>query len=90
MTAIEGQEVILPCDTLPDPTLTFTWYLDDVQILLPSNEEDGPVLLSNGSLYFSSVADSHEGSYTCEARNNLGTADGTVNLTVLGIHFISL
>ena len=84
LTTIEGQEVILPCATIPDPTLSFTWSFNDDLISLPTDEEDGPVLLTNGSLYFSSVADSREGEYTCEASNNLGTAEGTVLLTVLG------
>lgn len=84
MTIIEGQEVTLPCDTLPDPTLIYTWFFNDIFILLPSDDENGPTLLSNGSLYYPSVVDDMEGNYTCEARNNLGSAEGTIQLTVLG------
>ena len=84
VTTVEGQEVTLPCATLPDPTLSFTWFFNDVQISLPSNEEGAPVLLANGSLHFSSVEDSREGAYTCEASNSLGSAEGTVLLTVFG------
>ena len=84
LTAIQGQEVTLPCDTLPDPTLTFTWSFNDIPISLPSDDENGPTLLSNGSLYYSSVVDDIEGEYTCEASNSLGSAEGTVQLIVLG------
>ena len=84
LTTVEGHDVTLPCATFPDPSLSFTWFFDDIQISLPSDEEGGPVLLTNGSLHLSSVRDSLEGEYTCEARNNLGTAEGTVHLTVFG------
>ena len=86
VTTIEGHEVILPCHTLPDPTLTFTWSFNDIPISLPSNDESGPTLLSNGSLLYSSVEDEMEGSYTCQATNNLGSAEGTIQLTVFGEH----
>lgn len=85
VTTIEGQEVTLPCSTLPDPTLTFTWFFNDVQISLPGDDEDAPVLLANGSLHITSVENSEEGVYTCRARNNLGTAEGTVFLSVFGM-----
>ena len=84
LTTVEGHNVTLPCATFPDPSLSFTWFFDDVQISLPSDEEGAPVLLTNGSLHLSSVRDSREGAYTCEAKNNLGTAEGTVHLTVFG------
>ena len=82
VTTVEGQEVTLPCSTLPDPTLSFTWFFNDVQISLPG---DDAVLLANGSLHISSVENSEEGVYTCQARNNLGTAEGTVFLSVFGM-----
>lgn len=84
-TVIEGQDVTLPCAVLPDPTLSFSWSFNDIPISLPSNEEEGPVLYSNGSLYLPAVdASDHDGTYTCLASNNLGTAEGTVSLTVFG------
>lgn len=84
LTTIEGQQIILPCDTLPDPTLTFTWSFNGIPISLPSNDESGPTLLSNGSLSYSSAAKALEGSYTCVVSNSLGSAQGTVQLTVFG------
>lgn len=84
LTTIEDFETTLPCATLPDPTLTFTWSFDGILISLPSNEEDGPTLLSNGSLFYPSAVKALEGSYICTARNSLGSAQGSVQLTVLG------
>ena len=84
LITIEGQEVTLPCHTLPDHTLTFTWSFNGISISLPSDDEEGPTLLSNGSLVYASVVEEMEGNYTCGASNSLGTADGTVQLTVLG------
>ena len=86
LTTIEGHEVTLPCHTLPDPTLTFTWSFNDIPIPLPSDDEAGPTLLSNGSLLYHSVEDDMEGIYTCHASNSLGSAEGTVQLTVFGEH----
>ena len=93
LTTVEGHTATLPCHTLPDPTLTFTWFFNGNQIVLPSNEENGPSLLSNGSLFYPVVSQSLEGGYMCVARNGLGTAQGTVQLTVFGeleqIHLVS-
>ena len=83
LTATEGFPLILPCHTLPDPTLTFAWFFNGIPILLPSNDENGPTLLSNGSLFYSSAMEALEGSYVCLASNNLGSAQGTVDLIVL-------
>lgn len=82
LTTTEGDETTLPCATFPDPTLTFTWSFNDVMISLPS--DDGPTLLSNGSLFYPSAVKALEGSYVCTATNSLGSAQGGVQLTVLG------
>lgn len=84
LTTIEGVETTLPCATFPDPTLIFTWLFNDIPISLPSDDEGGPTLLSNGSLVYPSAVKALEGSYICTASNSLGSAQGSVELTVLG------
>ena len=40
--------------------------------------------LSNGSLLIQSISVNNEGTFTCTALNDLGSAQGTVTLEVLG------
>ena len=76
--------MVLPCHATPDPSLSFSWLLAGVP--LPQQQ-----VLSNGGLSIGSVAESNEGTYTCVATNTLGSAQGTVQLTVNGtsIHCIT-
>ena len=82
-TAIVSNPVSLPCSTLPDPGLTFSWYFGSV-LLSPETSGGNLVISDTGTLTISSVARSNEGVYTCMAVNNLGAANGTVYLEVYG------
>ena len=81
LTTTVGSQILLPCDIIIDPTITFTWQFNDVTIN-PSSSAGVFSILSNGSLLISSVANSHEGVFTCVATNSLGVAEGNVTLTV--------
>ena len=80
-TALPSQPFTIPCDTLPDPTLSFTWYFNGAALMLGGSS--GLTLEDNGGLTFASVQNSNEGTYTCSATNSLATTNGTVHLNVL-------
>ena len=74
---------VLPCSTFPDPTLSFTWLFNGSPLSLPTS--GGALeILEDGGLRIANVLASHEGVYTCTASNNVGVANGTVYLNVLG------
>ncbi len=83
LTAILSLPVLLPCYTLPDPSLTFMWLFEG-QLLDISSPSSGLEVLTDGTLYISSVTVGHEGMFTCIASNSLGIAQGFVTLDVLG------
>ena len=84
VTAIVGLPSTLPCHTLPDSTLMFTWVFED-QSLDISSPSSGLELLENGSLVIADVTVDDEGVFTCIATNSLGTAQGFVTMEVLGM-----
>ena len=82
VTGVAGSAIILPCDIFPDPTISFTWsFMGQVVDL---SDADRHRQLDNGSLLIQSISVSNEGTFTCTALNDLGTAQGTVTLEVLG------
>ena len=84
VTAVLSTSATLPCRTILDSTLTFSWLFDN-KLLSPAMTGEGPlVLTANGSLILASVARASEGIYTCVATNSLGVANGTVYLVVYG------
>lgn len=80
LTAVTQSQVTLPCDFLPDPTITFFWRLSGQTIDVLDTESYS--ILDNGSLVILNVVVSDEGTYTCVAMNPLGTAQGNVVLDV--------
>ena len=79
ITTVVQSEVTLPCDIIPDPTVTFAWQFSGVLI----NPRGGTyTILPDGSLMVANVGEVHEGTYTCVVTNPLGVASGTVILTV--------
>ena len=81
ITTTVQSEVILPCDIIPDPTVTFTWQFGGM-LITPSVGGGTYTILPNGSLVVANVGEVHEGTYTCVVTNPLGVASGTVVLTV--------
>ena len=79
ITAVPSLPLILPCLTFPDPTLSFTWLFNGVP-LPPASQ----LVQEDGGLRIPNVLGNNEGVYTCIASNNLGSANGTVYLNVLG------
>ena len=81
ITAIVQSEVTLPCDIIPDPTVTYSWQFGGV-LVNPSTSGGTYTILSDGSLVVANVQEAHEGTYTCVVTNPLGAASGNVFLTV--------
>ena len=81
ITAIVQSEVTLPCDIIPDPTVTYTWQFGGV-LVNPSTSGGTYMILSDGSLVIANVQETLEGTYTCVVTNPLGAASGNVLLTV--------
>ena len=81
ITAIVQSEVTLPCDIVPDPSVTFSWQFGGV-LINPGTSGGTYTILSDGSLVVTNVQEVHEGRYTCVVTNPLGAASGTVVLTV--------
>ena len=83
ITAVPSSPVTLPCSTFPDPTLSFSWQLNGTP-LFPAASGGALAIGEDGGLTIANVLSSSEGAYVCSASNNLGTANGTVYLNVLG------
>ena len=81
ITAIVQSEVTLPCDIIPDPTVTYTWQFGGV-LVNPSTSGGTYTILSDGSLVIANVQETLEGMYSCVVTNPLGAASGNVLLTV--------
>lgn len=86
VTAIPMQPTTLPCSTFPDPTLSYVWSFNGTPLSPAAPGGAGSLVLDieAGGLTITSVRNSNEGTYTCTASNNLGSANGTVFLNVLG------
>lgn len=75
-----GNPAQLSCRAEGSPQVSFEWLRNGQPLQMP--KADGqmqPIVLSEGSLFFLSVGEgqrgpSHEGVYTCIARNTVGTA----------------
>lgn len=80
LTAVPSTEMTLPCAVFPDPTLAFSWFFEGVSLSTSGGSFN---ISEDGSLVISSVQAANEGTFTCMARNSLGTANGTVFLDVL-------
>ena len=78
LTALTQSPFTLPCDVLPDPTISFVWQFNGTNVVLGEMF----TLLSSGSLMISTVGDSNEGTFTCIVTNTFGRALGTVVLDV--------
>ena len=83
---LEGDVTIL-CQPEAAPTAEKVWSKDN-RILFdanaPSNENDRVHKLPNGNLRLTSLRDTDESVYKCDATNRLGEASSSGTLTVLG------
>ena len=75
VTAIEGNDVLLNCSAVGNPTPRVTWWRGTEELL---------GVLSNGSILLSSVQTNNEGNYTCRAANSLGLIEATLSLIIQG------
>lgn len=81
VTSYEGTTAVLPCDAMGDPKPIIKWSYNGKE--LPGR--DGRfVVLGDGSLQITNVKTSDCGAYRCSARNDAGTDDQAVELTVRG------
>lgn len=85
VTALPMRPITLPCSTFPDPTLSYAWAFNGVSLSPGAPDSGSPLVLDQegGALTISNVGSAQEGTYTCTASNNLGSANGTVYLNVL-------
>lgn len=75
-----GNPAQLSCRAEGSPQVSFEWLRNGLPLQTPNADgQMQPIVLSEGSLFFLSVGEgrrgpSHEGVYTCVARNAAGTA----------------
>lgn len=75
--AVQGSEVVLPCEAQGSPLPLVSW-MKDGEPLLPQSLEQGPGL----KLEAVTVGDS--GTYSCTAASEAGEARRSFRLTVMG------
>ena len=82
----QGNTTII-CRPEAAPVPTITWFKNGSPLNPGEDETSRIMLLPNGNLFISPVYTSDAGSFSCRAENNLGVAESTGNLTVLGTVF---
>ena len=83
VTVTEGDPTSLPCHISGNPSTSFSWDKNGVDVLEPQSNRFS--LSSNdGTLLISSVEKVDEGVYHCTLTNDLGSASSDVHLRVLG------
>ena len=82
VTVTEGDTTSLPCHISGNPSSSFSWDKNGVDVLQPQSSRFS--LSNDGTLLISSVEKVDEGAYQCTLTNDLGSASSDVQLRVLG------
>ena len=80
--ANQGSQAILDCVVMGNPPPTISWVFNSVS--LPNPAITRIQQSSNGSLIFSPIMKSDEGSYLCRASNSAGMESAIFQLRVYG------
>lgn len=75
--AVQGSEVVLPCEARGSPLPLVSW-MKDGESLLPQSLEQGP------GLKLEAVTAGDSGTYSCMAASEAGEARRSFRLTVMG------
>uniref|UniRef100_A0AC35G417 Ig-like domain-containing protein n=1 Tax=Panagrolaimus sp. PS1159 TaxID=55785 RepID=A0AC35G417_9BILA len=76
-----GDSVVLPCEVEGEPWPDIKWYLN-------GEPAPGEVDKNDGSLIMDDISLNHRGEYKCTAKNDVGTDEISMNLTVHTIPII--
>ncbi|XP_018652919.1 septate junction protein [Schistosoma mansoni] len=75
---IEGQEILLPCETFGSPQAEISWFFNEKQLNTFENlMKDDYIIEKNGNLHIISAKLSHNGTYLCKASNIFGISQST-------------
>ena len=80
VTVVATMTTVLTCVVSGTPPPEVTWYKGNSPII----NSDRIVIFGNGSLLITGTSPSDEGIYMCLASNQIGSANGTIVLTVQG------
>ncbi|CAH8642807.1 unnamed protein product [Schistosoma rodhaini] len=75
---IEGQQILLPCETFGAPQAEVNWFFNEKQLNTFKNlMKDDYIIEKNGNLHIISAKLSHNGTYLCKASNIFGISQST-------------
>ena len=85
LAALNGN-ITIPCRPEAAPAVTIQWLHNGLAMALTAGAviTQGPQLLDNGDLQITKVTINDGGIYTCQADNNLGSAQTTTELNTSG------
>ena len=85
LAALNGN-ITIPCRPEAAPAVTIQWLHNGLAMALTAGAviTQGPQLLANGDLQITKVTVNDGGIYTCQADNNLGSAQTTTELNTSG------
>jgi len=87
MTAMAGDEVILPCDVIGEPTPEINWRKNHMNIdLFDMNHKY--MMKDTGSLIIPKVDVQDTARYLCIAENAAGVVTQEINLVVYGLKVV--
>lgn len=89
-TVNEGDRIEFRCSAVGSPSPTIRWIDPSGRVQATSSpggsgiDDDGDLIIFTLALQMTDITNADEGSYSCEARNDLGTDDLTLQLVVQG------
>ncbi|VDP83159.1 unnamed protein product, partial [Schistosoma mattheei] len=80
---IEGQQLILPCETFGSPHAIIHWYHNNKQLnTIDHIMKDDYIIQTNGNLHIFHAKLSHSGTYICKASNIFGISQSKGKLFI--------